>query len=138
MYFPAFLKKEGYFLYKKSKMKYFENMFQIEIILPISGGACWDLNRTKSYCFPSNVCVVSRWVGLSGCLLTDVDEVARGFGLAGYIGVEISVDAVLQFAVEGLVQQSFEILQTMRVVGQTEFTGEDKKRVRTHKNSSKH
>lgn len=73
----------------------------------------------------------SWWVGLLGCLLADVDEVARGLGLARNVGLEISVDAVLHFAIEGLVQQCFEGLQTMRVVGQTEFTAEDKQSVRT-------
>lgn len=55
-------------------------------------------------------------------LLTDVDEIARGLALARYVRLEISVDAMLQFAGEGLVQQSLEALQTVRVVGQTELT----------------
>ena len=55
-----------------------------------------------------------------------MDEVARGLGLAGDVRFKISVDVVLQFAVEGLGEQSFEALQTVRVVGQTEFTAKDK------------
>lgn len=42
--------------------------------------------------------------GSLGCLLTDVDEVAWGLGLARDVRLEISVDAVLHFAVEGLLQ----------------------------------
>lgn len=49
------------------------------------------------------VCVGMKAV-LSACLLTHVNEVARGFGLARHIGLEISVHAVLHFAVEGLIQ----------------------------------
>lgn len=55
-----------------------------------------------------------------------MDEVAWGGSLARDVCLEISIDVVLHLAVEGLVQQSFEALQTMRVVGQTEFTGKDK------------
>lgn len=66
--------------------------------------------------------------GFSGCLLTNMDEVARGLSLAGHVCLEISVDAVLHFAIEGLIQQSCEALQTVRVVGETEFTGEHKHR----------
>lgn len=73
----------------------------------------------------------SRLVGLLGCLLTDMDEVAWGLGLAGDVRLEIPVDAVLHFAVEGLLQQSLEALQAMRVVGQTEFTGEDRQSMNT-------
>lgn len=61
-------------------------------------------------------------VGLLGCLLTDMDEVARGLGLARNVLLEISIDAVLYFTVEGLIQQSFEVLKAVRVVGQAEFT----------------
>lgn len=92
-------------------------------------GARWGLQRTQGYYSPSSVCVASRWVGLLGGLLADVDEVARGLGLARDVSLEISVDAVLHFAVEGVIQQSCEVLQTMRVVGQTEFTGKDKRRM---------
>lgn len=77
------------------------------------------------------MCVASWWVGLLGCLLTDMDEVARGLGLARDVRLEISIDTVLHFAVEGLGQQSFEALQAMRVVGQSEFTGEDKQSICT-------
>ena len=51
-----------------------------------------------------------------------MDEVARGLGLTRDVRLEISVDAVLHFTVEGPFQQTFEALQTVRVVGQTEFT----------------
>lgn len=51
-----------------------------------------------------------------------MNEVARGFGLTRDVRLEISIDAVLHFAVEGLVQQSFEAIQAVRVVGQTKFT----------------
>lgn len=63
-----------------------------------------------------------------GCLLTEMDEIARGVSLAGHVRLEISVDAVLHFATEGLVQQSCKALQTMRVVGETEFAGEQNER----------
>lgn len=115
-------------------MKYFLNIFKYNFAqIWRTVGACWDLKRTESYYFPSSVsvCVSSWWVGLLGCLLTDMDEVARGLGLARDVCHEISVDTVLHFATEGLVQQSFEALQAMRVVGQTEFTGEDKQSKRT-------
>lgn len=59
---------------------------------------------------------------LSG-LLADVDEIARGLTLAGAVGLEVSVDAVLHAAMEGLVQETREALQAVGVVGQTEFTG---------------
>lgn len=55
-----------------------------------------------------------------------MNEVARGFGLTRDVRLEISIDAVLHFAVEGLVQQSFEAIQAVRVVGQTKFTAEHK------------
>lgn len=55
-----------------------------------------------------------------------MDEVARGFGLTRDVCLEISVDTVLHFAVEGPLQQTFEALQTVRVVGQTEFTAAHK------------
>lgn len=63
---------------------------------------------------------------LSGRLLAHVDEVARRLRLAGDVRLEVSVDVVLHFAAEGLVQKGFEVLQTVRVVGQTEFTAKDK------------
>ena len=75
------------------------------------------------------VCVISGLVGLLGCLLTDMDEVAGSLGLAWDIRLEISVDAVLHFAAEGLLQQPLEALQTVRVVGQTEFTRKDKQSI---------
>lgn len=80
--------------------------------------------KTQSCYFPSSGC--RKLVGFLGCLLTDVDEVARGLGLAGDVLLEISVDAVLHFAEEGFLQQPCEALQTMRVVRQTEFTAEEK------------
>lgn len=70
-------------------------------------------------------CIVALGGWLLGCLLADMDEVAWGGSLAWDVCLEISIDVVLHLAVEGLVQQSFEALQTMRVVGQTEFTGKD-------------
>lgn len=73
-------------------------------------------------------CVYLWLAVLSGCLLTDVDEVTRSLGLAGDVRLEISIDAVFHFAVKGLVQQRLEALQTVRVVGQTEFTVEYKQR----------
>lgn len=76
-----------------------------------------------------------KWVGvvgLLGFLLTDMDEVAGSLALAGDVRLEISVDTVLQFSVEGLVQQTFEALQAVRVVGQAEFTKRDKWSIQTH------
>lgn len=55
-----------------------------------------------------------------------MDKVAGGRVLARDVRLEISVDPVLQLAVEGLVQQSFKVLQAVRIVGQTEFAGKDK------------
>lgn len=55
-----------------------------------------------------------------------MDEVARSRALARDVRFEVSVDVVLQLAVERPSQQSLEVLQTMRVVGQTEFTGKNK------------
>lgn len=107
-------------------MKYFLTDSNILPKIWRAAGARWGLQRTEGYYFPSSVFVASRWVGLLGGLLADVDEVARGLGLARDVRLEISVDAVLHFTVEGLIQQSCEVLQTMRVVGQTEFTGNDK------------
>lgn len=76
-----------------------------------------------------------KWVGvvgLLGFLLTDMDEVAGSLALAGDVRLEISVDTVLHFSVEGLVQQTFEALQAVRVVGQAEFTKTDKWSTQTH------
>lgn len=88
------------------------------------------LGLFKQRCFSllpaSTVCTsVSRWlpVFLLGLFLTDVDEVAWSLRLARHVSLEISVNGVLQFAVEGLVQQTSEAVQAVRVVGQTEFTG---------------
>lgn len=66
----------------------------------------------------------------SGRLLADVDEVAGGLGLAGDVRLEVSVDVVLHFAAEGLVQDASEVLQTVRVVGKTEFTAKDRRRIK--------
>lgn len=63
-----------------------------------------------------------------GRLPADVDKVAGGRGLAGDVHLEVSVDAVLHFAAEGLVQEAGEVLQPVRVVGQTEFTAKDTSR----------
>lgn len=63
---------------------------------------------------------------LSHRLPADVDEVARRRRLAGDVAFEISVDLMLQFATKGLRHQLLKALQTMRVVGQTEFTKEHK------------
>lgn len=52
-----------------------------------------------------------------------MDEVARRLSLTRDVRLEIPVDAVVHFAVEGFVQQRFEALQTVRVVGETEFAG---------------
>lgn len=88
--------------------------------------------REQSYYFALSVRVACCLAVLFLCrLLTDVDEVARGLGLARYVCLEISIDAVLHFATKGLVQQTFEALQTMRIVGQTEFTAEDKQSMHT-------
>lgn len=88
------------------------------------------LGLFKQRCFSllpaSTVCTsVSRWlpVFLLGLFLTDVDEIAWSLRLARHVSLEISVNGVLQFAVEGLVQQTSEAVQAVRVVGQTEFTG---------------
>lgn len=64
--------------------------------------------------------------GLLRRLLAHVDEVARSRALARDVRFEVSVDVVLQLAIECPSQQSLEVLQTMRVVGQTEFTGRNK------------
>lgn len=65
-----------------------------------------------------------------GRLLAHVDKVAGGFGLAGDVRLEVSVDSVLHLAAEGLVQEASEVLQAVRVVGQTEFTAKDRRRIK--------
>lgn len=65
-----------------------------------------------------------------GRLLADVDKVAGGRGLAGDVRLEVSVDTVLHFAAEGLVQEASEVLQAVRVVGQTEFTAKDRRHIK--------
>lgn len=67
---------------------------------------------------------------LSRCLPADVDEVARRRRLALGVGFEISIDLVLQFAMEGLGYQLLEALQTMRVVGETEFAAKAKQSIK--------
>lgn len=64
----------------------------------------------------------NRLPGALSSFFTDMDEVAWGFGLANGIGLEVTIDTVLHFAVEGLPQDPFEVLQAMGVVGQAEFT----------------
>lgn len=59
-----------------------------------------------------------------------MDEVAGGLGLAGDVRLEVSVDVVLHFAAEGLAQEASEVLQTVRVVGKTEFTAKDRRRIK--------
>lgn len=61
---------------------------------------------------------------LSGRLPAHVDEVAwrRRRRLARGVGFEISVDLVLQLPMKGAGHELFEALQTMGVVGETEFT----------------
>lgn len=59
-----------------------------------------------------------------------MDEVARRRRLAWGVGFEISKDLVLQFTVEGLSHQPRKALQTMRVVGETEFTEKDKQSIK--------
>lgn len=63
---------------------------------------------------------------LSCRLPADVDEVARHRRLAWGVGFEISKDLVLQFTMKGLSHQPRKALQTMRVVGETEFTAKDR------------
>lgn len=63
---------------------------------------------------------------LSRRLSADVDEVARRRRLAWDVGFEISKDLVLQFAMEGLSHQLLEGLQTVRIVGETEFAEKEK------------
>lgn len=58
-----------------------------------------------------------------------MDEIAGGRALTRDVRLEVSVDVVLQLAVERPGQQSLEVLQTMRVVGQTEFTGKNKQMI---------
>lgn len=58
----------------------------------------------------------------SGRPLTDVDEVAGRLVLTRIVGLEVSVDCVLHVVVEGLPQQLAEVLQAVRIVGQTEIT----------------
>lgn len=65
-----------------------------------------------------------------GCLLAHMDKVARGLGLAGDVGLEVSEDIVLHFAVEGLRQDASEVLQAVRVVGETEFTAKDRRPIK--------
>lgn len=50
-----------------------------------------------------------------------MDEVAWGLGLSRGVRHEVPVDAVLQFATEGLAQERFEAVQPMRIIGQPEF-----------------
>lgn len=64
-----------------------------------------------------------------------MDEVAGGLGLAGHVRLEVSVDVVLHLAAEGLAQEATEVLQTVGVVGEAEFTAKDRRRVRI---SSRH
>lgn len=93
----------------------------------------FEEDRKRHY-FPG--CAHVKWVGwlvgLLSFLLTDMDEVAGSLALAGDVRLEISVDAVLHFSVESLVQQTFEALQAVRVVGQAEFTKKDKWSTQTH------
>lgn len=67
---------------------------------------------------------------LSRRLPADVDEVARRCRLAWGVGFEVSIDLVLQFAMKGLSHQLLEALQTMRVVGETEFTEKAKQSIK--------
>lgn len=89
-------------------------------ILGLFKQGCFSLLPASTMCTS-----VSRWlpVFLLGLFLTDVDEVTWSLRLAWHVSLEISVNSVLQFAVEGLVQQTSEAVQAVRVVGQTEFTG---------------
>lgn len=64
----------------------------------------------------------------SGRPLTDVDEVAGRLVLTRMVGIEVSVHRVLHVVFEGLPQQLAEVLQAMRVVGQTEITAEKQRR----------
>jgi len=65
-----------------------------------------------------------------------MDEVARRLALTWHVRLEISIDAVIQFAIEGLLEQPFETLQAVRIVRQTEFTVENKQRSRKCYDSS--
>ena len=56
-------------------------------------------------------------VGVLSCLFAHVNEVAGGLSLARDVGLEVTVDTVLQLVVESLTQDCFEILQAMGVVG---------------------
>lgn len=70
-------------------------------------------------------------VCLSGRLPADVDEVARRRRrLAWGVAFEVSVDLVLQVPMKGLRHQLGEALQAVGVVGEAEFTGEDKESIR--------
>lgn len=59
-----------------------------------------------------------------------MDEVTGGRGLAGDVHLEVPVDTVLHFSAEGLAQEASEVLQAVRVVGKTEFTAKDKRRIK--------
>jgi hypothetical protein len=60
-------------------------------------------------------------VGSLSGLLDHVDEVAGGLALAGGVGLEVAVDTVLTLPVEGSRQDLFEVVNTVRVIGQAEF-----------------
>lgn len=60
-------------------------------------------------------------VGSLSGLFDHVDEVAGGLALAGGVGLEVAVDTVLTLPVEGSRQDLFEVVNTVRVIGQAEF-----------------
>lgn len=81
----------------------------------------------ESSLFPHSVFMSMKktWRTLfSGRSLANMDEVARGLGLAVGVCFKIPVHAVLQFAVESIAQQGLEAFQAMRIIGQTEFTAD--------------
>lgn len=89
---------------------------------------CW---HGKLACLAKRNCWICLLTGNKGLSLlsrrlpADVDEVARRLCLAWLVGLEISKDLVLQFTMKGPSHQLRKALQTMRVVGETEFTEKD-------------
>lgn len=68
---------------------------------------------------------MSNFLGIWSCssrLLTNMDEVTGRLCLSWDVGLEISIDVVFHFAPERFIQETFKLLQLVRVVGQAEFT----------------